>query len=52
MVLWIKNYRSEIDSISIIHEAHSRDGFALGAVIAAEWIINKKGVLSDDIWQK
>ena len=36
------NYRSEIDSISIIHEAHSRDGFALGAVIAAEWIISKK----------
>ena len=30
------NYRSEIDSISIIHEAHSRNGFALGAVIAAE----------------
>ena len=40
------NYRSEIDSISIIHEAHSRDGFALGAVIAAEWIISKKGVFS------
>ena len=40
------NYRSEIDSISIIHEAYSRDGFALGAVIAAEWIITKKGVFS------
>ncbi len=40
------NYKSEIDSISIIHEAHSRDGFALGAVIAAEWIISKKGVFS------
>ena len=40
------NYRSEIDSISIIHEAHSRDGFALGAVIAAEWILSKKGVFS------
>ena len=40
------NYRSEIDSISIIHEAYSRDGFALGAVIAAEWIISKKGVFS------
>ena len=40
------NYKSEIDSISITHEAHSRDGFALGAVIAAEWIINKKGVFS------
>ena len=32
------NYISEIDSISITHEAHSRDGFALGAIIAAEWI--------------
>lgn len=40
------NYKSEIDSISITHEAHSRDGFALGAVIAAEWIISKKGVFS------
>ncbi|MFC2350804.1 MAG: dihydrodipicolinate reductase C-terminal domain-containing protein, partial [Capnocytophaga granulosa] len=26
--------------------AHSRDGFALGAVLAAEWIIGKKGVFS------
>jgi len=40
------NYRSETDSISIKHEAHSRNGFALGAVIAAEWMINKKGVFS------
>lgn len=40
------NYRSETDSISIKHEAHSRDGFALGAVIAAEWIISKIGVYS------
>ena len=40
------NYKSKTDSISIIHEAHSRDGFALGAVIAAEWIISKKGVFS------
>ncbi len=40
------NYKSETDSILIKHEAHSRDGFALGAIIAAEWIINKKGVFS------
>tara|TARA_B100001093_G_C26858251_1_gene1028507 strand:+ start:1102 stop:1821 length:720 start_codon:yes stop_codon:yes gene_type:complete len=40
------NYSSKIDSISIIHEAHSRDGFALGAVIAAEWLKSKKGVFS------
>ena len=40
------NYKSEIDGISIIHEAHSRDGFALGAVFAAEWILNKNGVFN------
>lgn len=39
-------YDSEIDSIEIKHIAHSRAGFALGAVIAAEWIIGKKGVFS------
>lgn len=38
------NYSSEIDSIQIKHTAHNRKGFALGAVIAAEWLINKKGV--------
>lgn len=37
-------YQSDIDTISIKHEAHSRKGFATGAVIAAEWLINKKGV--------
>ena len=40
------NYRSETDSISIKHEAHSRDGFALGAIIAAEWIISRIGVFT------
>ena len=39
-------YKSGVDSISIQHEAHSRQGFALGAVIAAEWIQNKKGVFT------
>ncbi|WP_400078087.1 4-hydroxy-tetrahydrodipicolinate reductase [Winogradskyella sp. R77965] len=39
-------YNSEIDSISINHTAHSRQGFAMGAVIAAEWIKDKKGVFS------
>jgi len=38
-------YRSEIDTLSIRHEAHSRRGFAEGALRAAEWIIGKKGVL-------
>jgi 4-hydroxy-tetrahydrodipicolinate reductase len=37
-------YNSEIDSISIKHTAHSRQGFALGAVVAAEWIKDKKGI--------
>ncbi|MGK0387611.1 MAG: 4-hydroxy-tetrahydrodipicolinate reductase [Maribacter sp.] len=37
-------YSSEIDTIDIIHTAHSRDGFAKGALLAAEWIANKKGV--------
>ncbi len=36
-------YESEIDNIEIIHTAKSRDGFAMGAVIAAEWLVNKKG---------
>lgn len=39
-------YASEIDTITISHEAHSRKGFALGAVIAAEWIFNKQGVFT------
>ena len=38
-------YTSHVDEISITHIAHSRKGFALGAIIAAEWIIGKKGVL-------
>lgn len=40
---WV-NYTSAIDEISIKHEAFSRKGFALGAVLAAEWIIGKQGV--------
>jgi len=37
-------YKSAIDTLSIQHEAHNRQGFALGAIIAAEWIYNKKGI--------
>jgi len=40
------SYHSEIDSIEIEHTAHSRMGFALGAVIAAEWIQDKKGIFT------
>lgn len=39
-------YASEIDNIEIIHTAHSRKGFALGAVLAAEFIADKKGIFS------
>jgi 4-hydroxy-tetrahydrodipicolinate reductase len=39
-------YSSEIDDIEIIHTAHNRKGFALGAVLAAEYISNKNGVFS------
>jgi 4-hydroxy-tetrahydrodipicolinate reductase len=44
----IVRYQSDIDDIEISHTAHSRKGFALGAVLVAEWIKNKKGVLSMD----
>ena len=39
-------YSSVIDDIEIIHTAHNRQGFALGAVLAAEYIHNKKGIFS------
>ena len=42
----IINYDSNIDTISIKHEAHSRDGFALGAILAAEWLVDKKGIFT------
>ncbi|MDG2139057.1 MAG: dihydrodipicolinate reductase C-terminal domain-containing protein [Flavobacteriales bacterium] len=40
------NYSSIIDEIEITHKAKLRDGFALGALLAAEWIKNKKGVFT------
>jgi 4-hydroxy-tetrahydrodipicolinate reductase len=36
-------YQSKVDTINIKHIAHNRDGFALGAVVAAEWLIGKNG---------
>ncbi len=39
-------YTSEVDDIEIIHTAHNRKGFALGAVLAAEFIWDKKGVFT------
>jgi len=37
-------WQSEVDEISIEHKAHSRAGFAVGAVLAAQWLVGKKGV--------
>jgi len=39
-------YNSNVDSIEIKHTAHNREGFALGAVIAAEWILGKTGIFT------
>jgi 4-hydroxy-tetrahydrodipicolinate reductase len=39
-------YRSAIDDIEITHNAHNRNGFALGAVLAAEYIKDKKGIFT------
>ena len=40
----IISYNSAVDEIEIKHTAKNRDGFAMGAIIAADWIIGKKGV--------
>ena len=37
-------YHSEVDEIEIKHTAYNRQGFALGAVVASEWLANKKGI--------
>ena len=42
----VVTYDSAIDTIEIVHTAHSREGFATGAVLAAEWLLGKKGVFS------
>ena len=42
----IVDYDGPVDQIRIQHTAHSRKGFAEGAVVAAEWILDKKGVFS------
>jgi 4-hydroxy-tetrahydrodipicolinate reductase len=48
----IVKYESPVDDIEIKHTAHSRDGFALGAVLVAEWAQNKQGILSMDDFLK
>ena len=42
----IIKYTSAVDDIEIMHKAHSRQGFALGAIIAAEYICDKKGIFT------
>src|SRR5690554_4832186 len=42
----IISYDSKIDTISFKHEAHSRDGFAVGAILAAEFLKDKKGIFT------
>ncbi len=39
-------YKSEVDEIEIKHTAFNRNGFAMGAIVAAEWILGKKGIFS------
>lgn len=39
-------FESKIDKIEMVHTAHSRDGFGLGSVFAAEWIMGKQGVFT------
>lgn len=48
----VVKYASGIDDIEIKHIAHSREGFAKGAVLVAEWIRDKKGVLTMDDFLK
>lgn len=44
----VVTYKSTVDTIEIMHTAHNRQGFALGAITAAEWIQDKKGIFSMD----
>ena len=42
----VVTYESSIDRIDLVHTAHNRKGFAGGALLAAEWIVGKKGAYS------
>ncbi|MBI1767518.1 MAG: 4-hydroxy-tetrahydrodipicolinate reductase [Bacteroidetes bacterium] len=48
----VVKYQSAVDDIEIKHTAHSREGFALGAVLVAEWLAGKTGVYSMDDFLK
>ena len=41
-------YDSDVDRIEITHTAHSRQGFALGAVVAGEWLVGREGIFGMD----
>ena len=47
-------YKSDVDEIEIKHTAFNRNGFALGAIVAAEWIIGKHGnfTMNDVLFSK
>ncbi len=44
----VVKYSSDVDDIEITHTAHSREGFAMGAVLVAEWLAGKKGIYTMD----
>jgi 4-hydroxy-tetrahydrodipicolinate reductase len=44
----VVRYASEVDAIEISHVAHTREGFALGAVVAAEWLVGRQGLFGMD----
>jgi 4-hydroxy-tetrahydrodipicolinate reductase len=48
----VVKYQSAIDDLEITHTAHSREGFALGAVVVAEWLAGKKGIFTMDDFLK
>jgi 4-hydroxy-tetrahydrodipicolinate reductase len=48
----VVKYQSAVDDIEITHTAHSREGFAQGSVLVAEWMAGKKGVFSMDDFLK
>jgi 4-hydroxy-tetrahydrodipicolinate reductase len=48
----VVKYESAVDDLEIKHTAHSREGFALGAVMVAEWLPGKKGALCMDDYLK
>jgi len=48
----VVKYVSTVDDIEITHTAHSREGFALGAVMVAEWLAGKKGIYTMDDFLK